>query len=544
MSEISVIMTSDEHRAYQALMKLTEGLSKAEGGVKKVNAAAKDFETQQLAASKKAQQVWEETRTPMERHGEKLVQLRDLLKQNLITQETYGRAANQSFEQATHSSQNYHRALESGVDRVREMAMALTGVGGVMWAVEQVKDAYWSWREHIKQLGEEHHKFAKEFVVDLSKIGDKYHELELSGWMKDVSGGALPEQKRQIFKGVTEAESGTALDSRKKLTDLTLRAIPLLGENELEGFGHLVGKLQAPGRSEQATVSLAWKARELARAHSDQVGNDRFEKNIHTLMGAGMDEEGAMGMLLASWEQGEKRGGAFVSATEAVDKDYDLQSMHAKTKEQRLKRQFAQASRGERWRLLREDKEVREAILGDKAAQFAGFDFAKGAAFGQELRQAEKGDAIAEALGRAEKTPEGLETIESQKLAAEKYKNAAPFRERGSRLSRAQERYDTIMANRPWYLTMIQGPEWAMDTAAHPEHPERAFAQSLGEYMVPKPGGGQQTIQQWAESAEKEEALIAEAKRQTQALQSIDKKMSSPSPAAVQNNRSQHGEQK
>ena len=138
MSTLSVIMTSDEARAWAALQKMSQAMGGVETATKKANQATKDATKEQQTLARAAQKVYDDTATPMERHKQKLVELNTLLKKNLIDQETYGKAVRQSAESADKMAASHSKAANwanNQLAAVGAMAASYFSVAGAVNAV-------------------------------------------------------------------------------------------------------------------------------------------------------------------------------------------------------------------------------------------------------------------------------------------------------------------------------------------------------------------------------------------------------------------------
>lgn len=98
MAQVVVEMTSQEAAAWAGIQRLARGTDEFEKSLKKTSTAAKEAAVEQKKLEQAAMRVFEETRTPMERHGQQMAKLNDLFKRGLIDVETFGRATKQSAQ--------------------------------------------------------------------------------------------------------------------------------------------------------------------------------------------------------------------------------------------------------------------------------------------------------------------------------------------------------------------------------------------------------------------------------------------------------------
>ncbi|MCC6127441.1 MAG: hypothetical protein IT426_20985 [Pirellulales bacterium] len=548
--------TGNSDSVVRALGRALDMCKKNEAGLKKLTDQTKGVDTEFQKLERTAARLANAVLTPQEKHAAKVAEINALYGKQLITLDQQKRGitlADAALRKQVGGASELSQGFALAGQKAAEIGIAIVGVGGVVGAIGLAKTAYMDWRQEIQKLGQEHAKFAKEFTVDLAKIADASQGPEISGWLESGRGGTA-EQKRLLFKGLTEEQPGVPLSQRKAIVEQGIRALPLLQESERETFGHALGNLYDPSLPPQANVSKTFLARALAADHAADLGGDRFEKLQATLAGAGMERNEATGLLIQSMLSGDAKAGALKAAVAAIDTDYELNDMPRKTADDLAKRKFAAASREDRLKFLIGDKGVRKAVLADQAALFAGIDFSRGQEFGKQLTAAEKGDAIGEALRRVSQTPEGLQTIESQKLAVDKFNIGAENRRLGSRLERADERFAALNASEGWFHSALNKFDWELSKEYNPNSPERAYVRKkIGGF---DPDSRKNLLPEWREfykAAEREEAVIAAARedarraeelarQQVDELRSINRKLSAPHPTAVQNNIKQHGE--
>ena len=97
MAQLSVTMTGDEAKLWASYQKIVREQVKLEDGLKKTAKESRKAAQESDRLARSAKRVYTETRTPMERHRDRLKQLVQMLGKNKISAETYGRAVKQSM---------------------------------------------------------------------------------------------------------------------------------------------------------------------------------------------------------------------------------------------------------------------------------------------------------------------------------------------------------------------------------------------------------------------------------------------------------------
>ncbi|WP_342270471.1 hypothetical protein [Rickettsia endosymbiont of Orchestes rusci] len=119
-----------------------------------------------------ARQIFEQTRTPLEKHNAQIEKLNKLLKQGLIDQETYNRALKQSEEQldkfGEHSKDVFDLISEKSKDGANNL-------------IDNFADAAFGAGGHIKSLKETCSDFFKELQSDILKMTLKEDIIGTSG---------------------------------------------------------------------------------------------------------------------------------------------------------------------------------------------------------------------------------------------------------------------------------------------------------------------------------------------------------------------------
>jgi len=95
-ANVTIHMTTQQLALWQAIDKSNEKFLQMERGLSGVELASRKSARAEAELEKAAKRVWDETRTPMERHITKLGELNRLVEKGKLDQDTYARAVKQS----------------------------------------------------------------------------------------------------------------------------------------------------------------------------------------------------------------------------------------------------------------------------------------------------------------------------------------------------------------------------------------------------------------------------------------------------------------
>ncbi|WP_342270602.1 phage tail tape measure protein [Rickettsia endosymbiont of Orchestes rusci] len=119
-----------------------------------------------------ARQIFEQTRTPLEKHNAQIEKLNKLLKQGLIDQDTYNRAMQQSEEQLDRFGEHSKDVFDLITEKSKDGANSL---------IDNFADAAFDAGGHIKSLKETCGDFFKELQSDILKMTLKEDIIGTSG---------------------------------------------------------------------------------------------------------------------------------------------------------------------------------------------------------------------------------------------------------------------------------------------------------------------------------------------------------------------------
>lgn len=119
-----------------------------------------------------AKQIYEQTRTPLEKHNAQVEKLNKLLKQGLIDQDTYNRALQQSEEHIESFKETSYDVFDLIKDKSREGADSL---------IDNFADTAFGVGSHVKSLKDVCKDFFKELQSDIVKMTLKEDIIGTSG---------------------------------------------------------------------------------------------------------------------------------------------------------------------------------------------------------------------------------------------------------------------------------------------------------------------------------------------------------------------------
>jgi len=161
MSRVVVEMSAEDAKLHAAISRAVADHAKHESGIGKVAEASRRAAKEEEQLAREAKKVYEGTRTPMEQHQARLQRLAEMVQKGKIDQETYGRAASESYskmdaalqktrDSAQQTGEKLDQAGKSGIaafgpqalSMVKTLAGAL-GVGaGLAGAVSLVRKEF------------------------------------------------------------------------------------------------------------------------------------------------------------------------------------------------------------------------------------------------------------------------------------------------------------------------------------------------------------------------------------------------------------------
>ncbi len=286
--QLTIVMSAEEARLWQSITSTVSKMAQMEKGFSKISNEARQAAKANQELERSAKRVFDETRTPQERHHAKLRELGTLLAQNKISQETFGRAVKQSQLHLDAAGSAAVKAFgAAALAQLSSYALGMVSIGAAVGTVTAGIKAMQKAAEDAASKQRE----AKFSLGSLAQVADKpgkgpdtYEKLKAAGEEMFRAGGAesLEEGYRQVFdiKSAGQMEDlplFTRLKQSRMIQQpgVTAKAASTLqtsmGKEQTGGLKQMVSKglaaaVIAPGTAEdvlQAAAQAAPSAAEL-----------------------------------------------------------------------------------------------------------------------------------------------------------------------------------------------------------------------------------------------------------------------------------------
>lgn len=127
-SQVSIVMDGKEAGMLRAFSAVYRAIEQSEGGLKKVSAESRRLAAENRELERAGKQLWESTRTPLERYNQRLGELQRLLAQDKISYETLQRAVGQAQQELKKQQDALSGVAEASRQaRVEQDKMAASG---------------------------------------------------------------------------------------------------------------------------------------------------------------------------------------------------------------------------------------------------------------------------------------------------------------------------------------------------------------------------------------------------------------------------------
>ncbi len=325
----------------------------------------------------------------------------------------------QMKNQSKENHDETHGWLQEQVHDIGKMALSYLAVEK---GVEKVIDFYKEWQEELHKTGEAHEKFTSSLVRELTRAGDLANATKIEHFLSNIP-GVTREQGLAAFAGVRGAVPFESLERREQLTKAATGMAPAFGQDSAAmqefagGVGH-VAKM-APGKDAGDVADITAKLQSVMGSDFSELGSDKMQRGIESLISAGMSPEDALGLVVSAKRNSAKRG--------TVDKLFSLMestkrelrpSAGDSSEEARAKRKLAGASPQQRLKMLLSDQGMSSAF-GEGASEWRRLaPHLTGDAVGAELRAAESED-FAQIGKQLQGSAVGMEAIGSQALSVQ-----------------------------------------------------------------------------------------------------------------------------
>jgi len=133
MSRIGVHFEGDAADLIQEMAKVVRKTKEQQKELDKLTRASNKLTNEQKKLAREAKRVYDDTRTPQERHLQKMEQLNRLVRKGAIDQDTYRRAVGQSQQQLQQAGQAGEKAFgPAALGKLANYAMGFVSVGGAI----------------------------------------------------------------------------------------------------------------------------------------------------------------------------------------------------------------------------------------------------------------------------------------------------------------------------------------------------------------------------------------------------------------------------
>jgi hypothetical protein len=226
MSEIAIVMTSEEAQAWAGIQRLTRGTKDLEKGMADVGKATAAAAKEQKDLERAAAKVFEATRTPLERYKKDMADLSNLLQKGKIDQETYGRAAAKAAEDMKKAGEAAKSSFGGqALANLASFAKEMIGISGASAAVMGTL-------QKMSEIKDEAARKAREAEMPLG---------ELAQLAIDDKGGVDKAKYQALVKGARDlyAQGGAPTLGAAAKTVFSLESAGISGERQF--FGDMVG---------------------------------------------------------------------------------------------------------------------------------------------------------------------------------------------------------------------------------------------------------------------------------------------------------------
>jgi hypothetical protein len=258
---------------------------------------------------------------------------------------------------------------------VGQLGGMLAGFQGVKTVVEGIVEGCKHIQEEAKKAIEGGQEGRNTLMKDLGRTGDVGRMEEVETRLRGIDGVKKGEAE-QVLKGIRAGAPELTLDKALELNDEAAKISPLTDDTGREAFGGTVAKMArfAPKKSAKELANMAKSVQERAGGRSDELLAPGFELTTETMTGQlGMSPEEALGYELAGLKAGLNAKAMQSIVAKSVEKP-KIDAKHVHTKEDLAKYRFSKLAPREGFERLLNDKETRDAVVGDLGVKFSQID--------------------------------------------------------------------------------------------------------------------------------------------------------------------------
>jgi hypothetical protein len=193
----------------------------------------------------------------------------------------------------------------SGPSDLGKIVGAITGAGGVLWAISEIKASWTQWRNDIKKAGEDMAATTRELGKNISISGDTKDFGKINFAMQHIA-TAVGMDDKDVGGIFSAARSSNRLASTDKIVDITRTAARARGAfvGDVASQQQL-GKIMA-GLAKIYPTASTNDLGDMAKQYMDAGGtaDDADILALNKLTAGGISPDAAMGLALAAAEQG------------------------------------------------------------------------------------------------------------------------------------------------------------------------------------------------------------------------------------------------
>ena len=287
-STSKTVLEGDASQLFQEFSKIINKAKQYEGGLAKTADKAKKLSKEERDLAREAKRVYDETRTPQERHIQKMEQLNRLVRKGTIAQQTYRRAVKQSQEQLRTAGQAGQKSFGAGaLGQVKSLAMGFIGVSAAVALVVRGLRRVVEERKELAQLQAEASFSAGALSQLTGGDPEKTAELQAVGQAIFAAGGT--KSQPEAMKAAFNLQSAGALEQHGFVS----RLAAIAGDEGIVGLTGKAGKLQSAfGKEETGDYVDIFSKATGAAAPLPEVGVSEILKATTKAAGAA----GAIGL--------------------------------------------------------------------------------------------------------------------------------------------------------------------------------------------------------------------------------------------------------
>ncbi len=320
------------------------------------------------------------------------------------------------------AKEQHHESHGWMQEQVLDIGRMAIGYLTVEKGIEKVIELYQDWQEELHKTGEAHEQFTSGLMRELAKAGDLANATHIEHFLGNIK-GVTRQQGLAAFAGVRGAIPFESLERREQLTKAATGMAPIFGKDygAMQEFGTGVGAVAklTPGKDAGDVADITAKLQSVMGDDFGEIGGDKMQRGIDSLIKAGMSPEDAFGVVVTAKRNSSKKG--------TVDKIFNLMEATKKelrpspgdtSEEAKAKRKLMNSSGMDRWKMLISDPSMASAF-GEGASEWRRLSPHLTGDLGGEFRAAQADD-FSVISNQLKGSALGKEFIGSQGLLSQK----------------------------------------------------------------------------------------------------------------------------